>query len=96
MLTPCNYVHKYLGYEGDTIKDECIADLNAQLKYLGSYKVYTYASQNDFDQKKFGDESIRKYSRFLSQPINRGQHLSIKAFVKEFLLEDETALLQLG
>ena len=44
MLTPCNYVHKYLGYEGDTIKDECIADEQAQRKYLGSYRVYTYAT----------------------------------------------------
>ena len=44
MLTPCNYVHKYLGYERDTIKDECIADEKAQRKYLDNYRVYTYAT----------------------------------------------------
>ena len=26
VLVPCNYVHSYLGYEGDSIPDECLAD----------------------------------------------------------------------
>ena len=26
IMTPCNYLHTMLGYEGDSISDECIAD----------------------------------------------------------------------
>ena len=26
-MTPCNYVHTMLDYEGDSISDECIGDL---------------------------------------------------------------------
>ena len=25
-VTPCNYLHTMLGYEGDSISDECIGD----------------------------------------------------------------------
>lgn len=27
VIVPCNYVHTYLGYEGDSIHPECVADL---------------------------------------------------------------------
>lgn len=26
ILVPCNYVHSYMGYEGDSVHPECIAD----------------------------------------------------------------------
>lgn len=26
VLVPCNYVHTRLGYEGDTVPEECLAD----------------------------------------------------------------------
>lgn len=25
-IVPCNYIHSYLGYEGDSIAEGCIAD----------------------------------------------------------------------
>ena len=35
LLTPCNYVHTHLGYEGDSVHPDCIADLDRQMEYLG-------------------------------------------------------------
>ena len=35
LLTPCNYLHTHLGYEGDSVHPDCIADLDQQMEYLG-------------------------------------------------------------
>ena len=34
LLTPCNYVHKKLGWDGDFVPDGCIEDLQQQKEYL--------------------------------------------------------------
>ena len=40
VLVPCNYLHLHLGYTGDSIHPECIANLTAQQEYLGNIKVF--------------------------------------------------------
>ena len=50
-VTPCNYIHNYLGYEKDKIKDDCIANEAAQREYLDNFKIFLYASDAEFDQQ---------------------------------------------
>ena len=68
MVTPCNYVHDYMGYE-DTITDECIADETAQRKYLANFRISVYASSYIFDPQSYGDDSIKGSSKFHSQQV---------------------------
>lgn len=42
LLVPCNYVHSYMGYEGDFIRDDCVADLEKQIEYLGPLDLSIY------------------------------------------------------
>ena len=48
VLVPCNYLHTHLGYEGDTIAPECIADLDKQIEYLGPIEFLVYHTQETF------------------------------------------------
>ena len=48
-LLPCNYVHTYYGYTGDSIHDECVRDLKAQLEYLGPLEVIMYINDENYD-----------------------------------------------
>ena len=48
-LLPCNYLHTYYGYTGDSVSNECIADYNAQKEYLGNFEVVTYYNNEIFD-----------------------------------------------
>ena len=41
-LLPCNYVHSYMGYTGDSISKECVADQEKQQEYLGKLQVFMY------------------------------------------------------
>ena len=58
VLTPCNYLHTHLGYEGDTIHPECVADLDAQIEYLGAIEFLIYYTQETFMQTNFDDQSF--------------------------------------
>ena len=55
MVVPCNYVHTYLGYEGDTISPGCIRNETAQRTYLDDFWIKVYASDKQFDQEAYGD-----------------------------------------
>lgn len=46
VLVPCNYVHSHLGYEGDSIHPECIADIAKQIEYLGPIDLMLYYSED--------------------------------------------------
>ena len=45
VLTPCNYLHTHLGFEGDTIHPECVADLEKQIEYLGPLDFMIYHTE---------------------------------------------------
>ena len=49
VLLPCNYIHTDLGYTGDSIADECVADLEAQIEYLTSLRINLFYNGADFD-----------------------------------------------
>ena len=58
MLVPCNYQHTYLGYTGDSVAPECIADLEQQIEYLGPLNILLYYTEGFFKQRNYGSESI--------------------------------------
>jgi hypothetical protein len=42
VVLPCNYVHEEFGDTGDSISEECIADLAAQIAYMGPIQIILY------------------------------------------------------
>ena len=48
-LLPCNYLHTYYGYTGDSVSKECIANQKAQNDYLDNFEVVTYYNNEIFD-----------------------------------------------
>ena len=69
-LLPCNYVHTYMGYTGDSVADECIADQQAQQDYLGPLEVVMYVNEETYDPTQFGEAAIIRESRIIEQDIN--------------------------
>ena len=59
LMNPCNYLHTHIGYEGDTIDPECIADLEKQIEYLGPLDFMLYYTEGIFVQRSYGSESIQ-------------------------------------
>ena len=62
-FVPCNYIHQHLGYTEDRVAEECIADLEKQKEYLGPLDFVIYFNYGEFNQQKFGDESIVQEAR---------------------------------
>ena len=57
VIVPCNYLHTIWGYE-DTIADECVADLDAQIDYLGPLDVMLYVTEDVLMQSEYNEDSI--------------------------------------
>lgn len=62
MLVPCNYVHAAYGYTEDFIADDCIADLDQQLAYLGPINFLLYINESTFNPKGFNEEATHRNS----------------------------------
>ena len=65
VLVPCNYQHTKWGYTGDKISPKCNPDRDAQIKYLGPTEFLIYHTQETFDQREYGDASIKIESTLL-------------------------------
>ena len=46
VLVPCNYLHTHLGFEGDTIHPDCVANLDEQIDYLGPIEFLMYYTED--------------------------------------------------
>ena len=53
LLVPCNYLHNYMGYEGDSIPDECIWDRDVQTDYIGPLDFKVLFNYKEFNQLGF-------------------------------------------
>ena len=62
IMTPCNYIHDYVGYENDTIADECIYDAEKQFEYLGAIQFVLLYNSFLFNEEKYGDERFEGIS----------------------------------
>ena len=49
VLLPCNYVHAEFGPTDDFIADECIADRDAQMAYLGNMQMMFLTTEEVFN-----------------------------------------------
>ena len=69
MINPCNYINPHSETE-DTVSDECITDINAQKFYMEGSHWILLANQERFNPEKFGDESIERYSTFITNQFS--------------------------
>ena len=49
VLLPCNYLHRELGVTDDFIADECIADRDKQIEYLGNIRIMNLVVEQVFN-----------------------------------------------
>lgn len=96
VMAPCNYLHQHLGYEGDVTHEDCIADLDEQIKYLGALDFMLYYTEDVFKQGLYEDKSILRQSNLLNIQVDEKSPNWINTLVQRNMLYDETQLLQFG
>ena len=55
-------MHQYLGYTEDKVSDECRANLQEQIDYLGPIDVLMYYNDEKYQINEYGDKSILRES----------------------------------
>ena len=70
IVTPCNYLHTLLGYQGDSIHPECVGDLQEQIEYMGASHVLVLLNQQRFNEIGYGDELIVGYSEIQNTQLD--------------------------
>ena len=95
-LLPCNYVHTYYGYTGDSVAEECIKDLKTQQEYLGPLEVIMYINDENYIQKEFGSEAIQRESIIVEQDISQFIPSYYEFKIQTTLFSDESSLLQVS
>ena len=96
ILTPCNYIHNEMSVYGDTVSPECVADLDAQLSYMGPLDIVIFMNSERFDQQVYGEDSIVKESVILHKQVDQNSPSWVSKVVSTSLLSDQTDFLQLG
>ena len=61
-VLPCNHRLTHIGGSDDRIPQNCIGDLDEQIKYLGSLNMLTYFNQESFLQNEYDELSIYRHS----------------------------------
>ena len=69
-MVPCNYIHNEYGDSGDYIRKECTSNLESQIEYLGNLNLITYATTQDFQFYKYGEDSVKTESTLVSRQVN--------------------------
>ena len=95
LMLPCNTLFREWGYEGDTVADECIWDLQKQQEYLGQINVLLYFNEENYNSEEYGDKAIRRESKISRYYISNDQPSYFIELVKTNLLVDKTSYLQL-
>ena len=70
-MTPCNYLHTYLGYAEDSIHEACIADFAEQAGYLGPLDFVLYHTEETFISTKFDNDAVKRQSVLWSQQVDQ-------------------------
>ena len=65
VVVPCNYVHALHGPVGDYVSEECIADRQKQMDYLGNMRMLVYTDVELFKVQDY-ETSVQKSSRFFT------------------------------
>ena len=48
VMTPCQYIHDWLGWDGDSIDPDCVWDKQAQMDYVGNMMARVYIEDQVF------------------------------------------------
>ena len=59
-----------MGFQGDSVSDGCVEDLEAQRNYLGPLQVPIYYNDETFDRSEYGSSSIKRSSKITRAQIN--------------------------
>jgi len=54
-----------MGYTEDSVREDCVADLDAQKEYLGPLNVNLYFNNEKFDKQAYGEETIKRESSLI-------------------------------
>ena len=95
-MTPCNYIHDYIGDVGDTIHPECEYDPVKQFEYLSTIRIVILHNSERFNPEGYGDDSIIRESKMISQQVDPYKPNYHTIYLRKNELEDETQVLQYG
>ena len=85
-----------MGYEGDSIHPECVADLAKQIEYLGPIDLMLYYSEDKLAARSFGEEALSTQSSLRNTQVSENIPNWVKTLVERQILSDETQLIQFG
>ena len=93
LYVPCNYVHQYMGYKDDFIRDDCVADREKQIEYLGPLDLSVYFNSQNFNDKGYGEETIVKESHISHKQVDERAPNWVNLMLEMSHLEDNVSLL---
>ena len=91
MVLPCNHRLTHIGDTEDRITEECVADLDAQIEYLGPLNLIFYYDQKIFKQDKFYEYSIEAHSAVKNIQADEYRPNWFQTFLRKDRIEDETS-----
>ena len=95
---PCNskLSKADVGATEDQISENCNPNLDAQLKYIQPPNFVAIYNQERLNLKKFGDESIERFSTFMNIQFDEKKPSWTGAYFERNELIDETEYLNYG
>ena len=90
ILVPCNYIHSEWGDIGDSVSDECIADLEKQKEFMGPLEVMILINNEKLNLFEYGDDSIKREALLARTQTDQKNPNFIDFYLEGSLLQDET------
>mmetsp|Transcript_2845 Transcript_2845/g.3879 ORF Transcript_2845/g.3879 Transcript_2845/m.3879 type:complete len:119 (+) Transcript_2845:131-487(+) len=63
IFAPCNYLHNSYGWVDRPVPADCVADFDKMKEYMGNIQLTVLYNDEEFDQSKYGHESIHRSSK---------------------------------
>ena len=95
MVAPCNYVHAEIGPTNDTVREDCVADKQTQVDYLGNMQIIYYIDEEFFQLQDY-ENSIERRSRFFMKQVDNMKPTWFDGRYRKNYVEDEISYLQYG
>ena len=78
------------------IPENCVADLEQQIKYLGPLNMFIYHNQANFVKNDFYERSVETYSTIQNIQMDEYRPNWITSEIMRHYLDDEVAYVQYG
>ena len=98
ILAPCNYIHEEYGPMvfpsgaiGDTVSDECIANVDEQKEFMGPLEVMILINNEKLNLFEYGDDSIKREALLARTQTDQKNPNFIDFYLEGSLLQDETS-----